>query len=653
MVKNSSEYTVDYTTGRMVTFSMVFAVMFNGCTGIMASSNMSGDVKNPSYSIPRGMIGAVIFTYIVYNLLSFLTSCTCDRTLLQNDYGFLRDINIWGPFVTIGICSSTLSAATSNLIAASRILSALAKDDLFGRLLEPAKKTSHGRNPWVAVVISWFVVQLVLFSGKLNTVATIVTIFSLLVYAVVNLACLALEGASAPNFRPTFQYFTWYTCVLGTVGCGLMMFFINPVHAAVNVAFLLVLVLALHYTSPSSSWGYISQALIFHQVRKYLLLLDVRKDHVKFWHPQILLMVSNPRTCVRLIRFVNDLKKSGLFVLGHVGLEDLDVLPSDPIPMQYSSWLRLVDVLNIKAFVNLTLSDSVRHGVQQLLFISGLGGMRPNTIVLGFYDNRAPQDCIEEDLALINSDSWKFLSSGHIPWFSFPPVRQGASPKRLSPSEYVSIISDAIKMLKHVVLARYFSDFNEAQVFRHGGKGVYIDVWPVNLMCPDSASLMDTCRLFFLQMAYVLKMVHSWKRARLRIFLCMKPDGRLEGQEEKLKCLLRDLRIQASIHIVAWDSVVALHYHKQKPTGTAVEEAHMNSSRDSTQISEEYLRTVNQMILHQNFFYTPAVRFLYLPQPPANKGLYNNYLKQLDLMTSGLGPILLIHGVSAVTSTEL
>lgn len=50
-----------------------------------------------------------------------------------------------------------------------------------------------------------------------------------------------------------------------------------------------------------------------------------------------------------------------------------DTLPSDPLQAQYESWLSLVDHLNIKAFVNLTLADSVRHGVQHLLFISGLG----------------------------------------------------------------------------------------------------------------------------------------------------------------------------------------------------------------------------------------------------------------------------------------
>ncbi|KAG8445039.1 hypothetical protein GDO86_009978 [Hymenochirus boettgeri] len=636
-----SEYSMDYTTGRMMSFTTVFAVMFNGCTGIMAGSNMSGDLKNPSFSIPRGTITAVIFTYIIYNLLSVMVCCTCDRTLLKYNYGFLRDINIWHPFVTIGIYCSTLSASMSNLIGASRILYALAKDELFGKLLMPAKKTSRGGNPWLSVIMSWFLVQLVLFAGKVNTIASIVTIFFLLVYAAVGLACLALEWASAPNFRPTFRYFTWYTCILGILGCLVMIFLIQPIYASASVAFMLVLLLCLHYLSPSHSWGFISQALIFHQVRKYLLMLDVRKDHVKFWRPQVLLMVSNPHKHKSLITFTNDLKKSGLFVLGHVDLDELDILPSDPLQTQTDSWLQLVDQLNIKAFVNLTLSDSVRHGAQQLLFISGLGGMRPNTVVLGFYSCSSPVD--------LRNDEQQFHTEGS---FLSSSVRKKATKTSFSPWEYVAIISDSIKMSKNVVLARYFSEFDKSCSLH--GKETYIDVWPLNLLRPDSTAYVDTCSLFLLQMASVLSMVRSWKKAKLRLFLCVEAENGLQGQEVKLKQLLKDLRIKASIQTVQWDSVVALHWHKKLTVNSEdADEAYLNFPNNSLRISDDYLEAVNQMILTQNPMSPPAVRFLYLPRPPADTAVYNRFLHHLETISRNLGPTLIINGVTGVTSTEL
>uniref|UniRef100_A0A667ZXT0 Solute carrier family 12 member 9 n=1 Tax=Myripristis murdjan TaxID=586833 RepID=A0A667ZXT0_9TELE len=651
-----AEYTVDYTTGTMMTFATVFAVMFNGCTGIMAGSNMSGDLKNPSYSIPRGTITAVIFTFIIYNLLSLLVACSCDRILLQRDYSFLRDINIWNPFVTIGVYSSTLSAAMSNLIGASRILYALARDDLFGKVLSPAKRTSHSGNPWVSVIISWFLVQLVLFSGKLNTIASIVTIFFLLVYAAVDLACLALEWASAPNFRPTFRYFTWHTCVLGIVGCAIMMFLINAIYASASIAFMLLLLLLIHYLSPTSSWGYISQALIFHQVRKYLLMLDVRKDHVKFWRPQILLMVSNPRSSVGLVTFMNDIKKSGLYVLGHVQLGDLNTLPSDPLQSQYDSWLSLVDHLNIKAFVNLTLANSVRHGVQHLLFISGLGGMRPNTLVLGFYDACVPEDKLIVP-SLSTSRSTDPSNPSHDPeeeppLFHFAPLRGSSEEKEfggefgdgkvLGPQEYVAVIADAMKMLKNVVLARYFNHFDRAQALSFAGKGaVYVDVWPVNLMRPDSCSYVDTCSLFLLQLACILNMVRAWRKARLRLFLCIEQGRSLRGTEEKLGQLLKELRIKANVYAVPWDEQVALHWQRQG-----------DFPSNATRLSDEYLSAVNRLILEQTRP-PPAVRFLYLPRPPADTRRYTTYLRQLDLLTQDLGPTLLIHGVTPVITTDL
>ncbi|KAI9529018.1 hypothetical protein NQZ68_015785 [Dissostichus eleginoides] len=488
------------------------------------------------------------------------------------------------------------------------------------------------------------------------------------------------SGLDIVGIRPTFRYFTWHTCVLGIIGCAVMMFLINAIYASASIAFMLLLLLLIHYLSPTSSWGYISQALIFHQVRKYLLMLDVRKDHVKFWRPQVLLMVSNPRSSVGLIKFINDIKKSGLYVLGHVQLGDLDTLPSDPLQSQYDSWLSLVDHLNIKSFVNLTLADSVRHGVQHLLFISGLGGMRPNTLVLGFYDDSLPKDTlIDPSLSICptadpSGSLQDFDHDQEPPLFHFSSVRGSVDRqdggeigdgKVLGPQEYVAIIADAMKMLKNVVLARNFNDFDHSVVLSPSSP-VFVDVWPVNLLRPDSCSYVDTCSLFLLQLACILNMVRSWKKARLRLFLCVEEGRSVRGSEEKLGQLLKELRIKAQVFSVPWDQQVALHWQRQgdrkQQSDTNNEEKekieeeehdYVNSfPSNATRLSDDYLSAVNKLILDPARP-PPAVRFLYLPRPPADTRGYTTYLHQLELLTQDLGPTLLIHGVTPVITTDL
>ncbi|XP_075703484.1 solute carrier family 12 member 9 isoform X2 [Rhinoderma darwinii] len=647
-----ADYSLDYTTGNLMNFATVFAVMFNGCTGIMAGCNMSGELKQPSRAIPIGTIIAVVITFFVYLILFILTAFTCDRTLLREDYGFFRPINFWPPFVLIGVYATSLSASMSTLIGASRILHALAKDDLFGFLLAPAKLVSKGGNPWGAVVYTWALVQLVLLAGKLNTIAGIVTVFYLMAYAAIDLACLALEWASAPNFRPTFRLFSWHTSLLGILSCLVMMFLINPAYASGSIVLLLLLLGFIHFRSSSSSWGYISQALIFHQVRKYLLLLDVRKEHVKFWRPQILLMVSNPRTACQLIKFINDLKKGGLFIMGHVETGDLDMLPSDPVQAHYSFWLSLVDKLNVKAFVDLTLSPTVRHGTQQLLRITGLGGMKPNTLVLGFYDDATPEDYFLQDSAFtpgLSPNDDPFGVDATSLQAHFPPVRSPETPHHLVPKEYVAIICDALKMHKNIVLARGFPSL-ERPGTSSSSSALYIDVWPLDLLRPQASAYVDVCSLFLLQMACILNMAASWRRYQLRVFLCVESGGGggsssgnkgLLAAEIKFRELLIKLRIRAAIRVVDWDRVAVLRGQGGEHSGLTREP-----------ISVEYLRAANQAVLEDGGTES-AVRFFYLPRPPADPALHERYLEELDTLTDGLGPTLLIHGLTPVTCTEL
>lgn len=65
---------------------------------------------------------------------------------------------------------------------------------------------------------------------------------------------------------PTFSLFSWHTCLLGVASCLLMMFLISPGIAGGSLLLMGLLSALLTARGGPSSWGYVSQALLFHQV---------------------------------------------------------------------------------------------------------------------------------------------------------------------------------------------------------------------------------------------------------------------------------------------------------------------------------------------------------------------------------------------------
>ncbi|CAK9813245.1 Solute carrier family 12 member 9 [Anthophora plagiata] len=670
-----SNYSRDYSSqGVMTDFASVFGVLFSGVTGIMAGANMSGELKNPGRNIPHGTLSAVLFTFICYILLSILTAASTSRFLLQNNFMYMMPINIWPPFVAVGILTATFSAGLSNLIGSSRVLEALAKDNVFGSGLNFITQGTWKGNPIAAVLTSWTLVQTILLIGSLNIIAQINSVLFLLSYLATNLACLGLELASAPNFRPTFNYFTWHTATIGLLGTLIMMFVINSIYASSSIILCLILIIVLHLFSPSKNapWGSISQALIFHQVRKYLLMLDSRKDHVKFWRPQMLLMVASPRSACPLIDFVNDLKKGGLYVIGHVKIGEFLGQNIDPAIEEYPHWLSLVDHMKVKAFVELTVTKTVREGLHHLIRISGMGAMKPNTIVLGFYDEEAPIDFFKD--SQYATDIFENVST--LSNSTAFPLRQINGEKNLDPIQYVGMCSDVLKMKKNLCLCRNFHTLDKLQITKNSSLK-YIDVWPVNFFQPTDQDPFDTTSLFMLQLACIINMVPAWKNLHLRVFHCeiLDSNGSLSisdsqnsisefsrvSNEHRIRKLLNMLRISASIQkIPNWEAQVR-GLKGRSLIESRVESQYESSTEGSdnnilSNVSRAYILSVNQLIMEHSS--QTATTFIYLPGPPVSNTwdesvMYRQYLQLLTELTAELPPTVLVHGVSAVTSTTL
>ncbi|KAF9353035.1 hypothetical protein BGX34_011837 [Mortierella sp. NVP85] len=370
--------------GPKQSFQTIFGVLFPACIGILAGASMSGDLEDPSKSIPKGTLWAVGSTFCAYTSIVILMGGSISRSTMYTDLSVLQDVSVAPLFIAAGALAASVFATLGSVIGAAKILQAIARDNLLP-LSVFSQGTPSTDEPTLAVLLTYILSQFCLFLTDMNAIATFVSLITLLTYLILNLACFLLKIGSAPNFRPSFRYFRWWTAFSGMVLCAAVMCYVDPGQSLLSGLLTAALFIWIHYWSPPKRWGDVTQSLIYHQVRKYLLRLDSRKEHVKFWRPQILLLVHHPRTEYQLIQFCNHLKKGALYVLGHVILGDLREVLQE-YRRQQSSWLKFVDVLQIKAFVNISVADSVRIGARNLLMGTGLGGMRPNIVVLGSFN---------------------------------------------------------------------------------------------------------------------------------------------------------------------------------------------------------------------------------------------------------------------------
>lgn len=383
-----------------------------------------------------------------------------------------------------------------------------------------------------------------------------------LTFFTMNIACFLLKIGSAPNFRPGFKFFSWQSASAGAILSAASMFFVDETSAATAVCVLIFLFLLLHYFSPPKHWGDISQSLIYHQVRKYLLRL--KPEHIKFWRPQIILLVNDPRHQTRLIQFCNSMKKGALYILGHVIVtSDFDSGVQEA-KSQQQAWTRYISEFSrIKAFVQLNMSPSITWGVRNLILSAGLGGMRPNIAVIGFYNLeelrqvnprlQVPASVASSGFSRASSikegkarrrrgDTSSRLLEGHLPT---DVIRTEGL---MSASDYLTIVEDlTLRFRMNVAIGK---GFQTLEIPRNDGGNTkkYIDLWPVQMSAElqaDGKSVLttnfDTCTkyptLAYLEVN-ILTHVYRYLDLAIRLYfaLCSSME---KGVQTQSSCLCR------------------------------------------------------------------------------------------------------------------
>jgi hypothetical protein len=173
-------------------------------------------------------------------------------------------------------------------------------------------------------------------------------------------------------------HFNIYNCSLAGFLSNIgVMFYLSWLYGLIGSVILLSVFVYLVIMAPERNWGDVSQAIMFHQVRKYLLMLDTNKQHSKFWRPNILLLMDSPAASI--IGFCNNLKKGGLLLLGQaiVGNFTEAIRLSKVLKPAWNTFLKNY---KIKGFTQFAVDTDYRRAVQSLMLGSGLGGLSSNTV---------------------------------------------------------------------------------------------------------------------------------------------------------------------------------------------------------------------------------------------------------------------------------
>jgi amino acid transporter len=137
-----------------LSFWILFAIFFPAVTGFTQGVSMSGDLKDPGKSLPRGTFAAVGVSIVVYFLSSVLFAAALPTDVMISDYGAMNKVALFGSLITAGVIAATLSSAMASFLGAPRILQSLAADKIFPFLNPFATGAGPTSNPRRGVLLS-------------------------------------------------------------------------------------------------------------------------------------------------------------------------------------------------------------------------------------------------------------------------------------------------------------------------------------------------------------------------------------------------------------------------------------------------------------------------------------------------------------------
>ncbi|TNN38873.1 Solute carrier family 12 member 2 [Liparis tanakae] len=563
-------------------FFQMFAIFFPSTIGILSGANISGDLKDPATAIPKGTLTAIFWTTICYLVIP----------------------------VTVGSC--VLRDASGNT-----------SDTLTGNITDGCVG--------LGCHLGWnFTKCIQSQSSELNTIAALISNFFLCSYSLINFSCFYASITNSPGWRPSFHYYSKWTALFGAVVSVVLMILFTWWAALTTFGIIFFLFGYVHYNKPKVNWGSSVQAGTYNMALSYSVSLAGVEDHVKNFRrvPQCLVLTGPPHQRPALVDFVGSFTKHiSLMICGDIIMEQ--DAPTRP-PEAADLLVQWMNRRKVRSFYTPFTADSLRVGARHLLQASGLGKLKPNTLVLGFKSNwrHSSPESIEDYINTIYDtfDSNYCLcilrmtdgqdASDH---FDFE-VNQGFDPEehddQPSPErESADDISDK-------------GDVDQMRtVFQDDQGKKTIDVYWI----ADDGGLT-------LLVPYLLTRRKRWHRSKIRVFIVGDEHNMEEGRREMV-ALLKRFRLDCSNVTVMTDS--------ERPPGAKSLSRFVDSVapfrlHEEPQEGSERKVRLNEILRRNSQHAALVLVSLPVPHRDCPSALY---LAWLDTLTRGLRcPAVLIRG---------
>jgi len=371
-------------TSSALSFWVAFAMFFPAVTGIDAGVGMSGELKDPRKSLVRGTFISIIVTLLVYLGLAVKLSFSATSNELLTNPNIIEKIAIFSPLVILGILMATSSSALSSLMTSPRCLVAMIEDKVLPKFLNfLGRKSKHNSEPRFAIILSVAIGVGIIFSGNLEFVSQVVSIFFLSVYGWINGSAFFEKISHNPSYRPTFDapaVISFY----GMLASYIVMFLFNPWIMVLVIVLQGILFLSLYKTKKSMKIEGVWAGVSFRFMKLFLKAMDKNAKTVKNWRPTLLAFSTkeiNNHPIANLLHWIGSKSSVTKMYFLHKGKISKNKQENKNYQVSLDKYIK---EQNLDIFSRSIVTNNLQRTIYDLTQAETIGNLPLNTVLIDF-----------------------------------------------------------------------------------------------------------------------------------------------------------------------------------------------------------------------------------------------------------------------------